>query len=38
MELMTPLFVILCPAIAAALILASRNRPNIREGWTIAGS
>ena len=38
MELMTPLFVILCPAIAAALILASRNRPNIREGWTIAAS
>ena len=38
MELMTPLFVILCPAIAAALILASRNQPNIREGWTIAAS
>jgi multicomponent Na+:H+ antiporter subunit D len=38
MELMTPLFVILCPAIAAALILLSRNHPNIREGWTIAGS
>jgi formate hydrogenlyase subunit 3/multisubunit Na+/H+ antiporter MnhD subunit len=38
MELMTPLFVILCPAIAAPLILASRNRPNIREGWTIAAS
>ena len=31
MELMTPLFAILCPAIAAALILPSRNHPNIRE-------
>ncbi len=38
MELMTPLFVILCPAIAAALILPSRNHPNMREGWTIAAS
>jgi multicomponent Na+:H+ antiporter subunit D len=38
MELMTPLFVILCPAIAAALILPSRSHPNIREGWTIAAS
>jgi len=38
MELMTPLFVILCPAIAAALILLSRNKPNVRELWTIAGS
>ena len=38
MELMTPLFIILCPAIAAALILPSRNHPNIREGWTIAAS
>jgi formate hydrogenlyase subunit 3/multisubunit Na+/H+ antiporter MnhD subunit len=36
MELLTPLFVILCPAIAAALILPSRNHPNLREGWTIA--
>ena len=38
MELMTPLFVILCPAIAAALILLSRKQPNIREAWTIAAS
>ena len=38
MELMTPLLAILCPAIAAALILPSRNHPNIREAWTIAGS
>ena len=38
MELMTPLFAILCPAIAAALILPSRNHPNIREAWTIAAS
>ena len=38
MELMTPLLIILCPAIAAALILLSRNHPNIREGWTIAAS
>ncbi|HID19702.1 MAG TPA: monovalent cation/H+ antiporter subunit D family protein [Methanophagales archaeon] len=36
MELMTPLFVILCPAIAAPLILLFGKRPNIREGWTIA--
>ena len=38
MELMTPLFVILCPLIAAALILPSRKHPNLREGWTIAAS
>jgi len=38
MELITPLLAILCPAIAAALILPSRNHPNIRELWTIAGS
>lgn len=38
MELMTPLFALLCPAIAAALILPSRNHPNIREAWTIAAS
>jgi len=35
-ELMTPLFVILCPALAAPLILLFGKRPNIREGWTIA--
>jgi multicomponent Na+:H+ antiporter subunit D len=35
-ELMTPLFVILCPAIAAPMILLFGKRPNIREGWTIA--
>jgi len=35
-ELMTPLFVILCPALAAPLILLFDKRPNIREGWTIA--
>jgi multicomponent Na+:H+ antiporter subunit D len=38
MELMTPLLIILCPAIAAVLILPSKNHPNIREGWTIAAS
>ncbi|MBN1762839.1 MAG: monovalent cation/H+ antiporter subunit D family protein [Methanomicrobia archaeon] len=36
MELMTPLFVILCPAIASPLILLFGKRPNIREGVTIA--
>jgi multicomponent Na+:H+ antiporter subunit D len=35
-ELMTPLFVILCPAIAALLIRLFGKRPNIREGVTIA--
>ncbi|MDI6884922.1 MAG: monovalent cation/H+ antiporter subunit D family protein [archaeon] len=35
-ELMTPLFVILCPALAAPMILLFGKRPNIREGWTIA--
>ncbi len=35
-ELMTPLLVILCPAIAAPMILLFGKRPNIREGWTIA--
>ncbi|NVM24204.1 MAG: monovalent cation/H+ antiporter subunit D family protein, partial [Desulfobacterales bacterium] len=35
-ELITPLFVILCPAIAAPMILLFGKRPNIREGWTIA--
>jgi multicomponent Na+:H+ antiporter subunit D len=35
-ELMTPLFVILCPALAAPLILLLGKRPNIREGVTIA--
>lgn len=37
-ELLTPLFVILCPAIAAPLILLLGKRPNIREGVTIAAS
>ncbi len=36
MESLTPLLAILCPAIAAPLVLLSRNHPNIREGWTIA--
>ncbi|MBE0515970.1 MAG: monovalent cation/H+ antiporter subunit D family protein [Methanophagales archaeon] len=37
-DLMTPLFVILCPALAAPMILlfGKRPNPNIREGWTIA--
>ncbi len=35
-ELMTPLFAILCPAIAAPLILVFGKRPNLREAWTIA--
>lgn len=35
-ELLTPLFVIVCPAIAAPIILLFGKRPNIREGWTIA--
>jgi formate hydrogenlyase subunit 3/multisubunit Na+/H+ antiporter MnhD subunit len=34
-ELQTPLFVLLCPAIAALMILLFGKRPNIREGWTI---
>ncbi len=38
MELMTPLFAILCPAIAAPLILLSRKHPNVREGWTLVAS
>jgi multicomponent Na+:H+ antiporter subunit D len=38
MELMTPLFAVLCPAIAAAFILLFRSHPNIREAWTIAAS
>lgn len=38
MESITPLLVILCPAIAAVLISASRNQPNIREMWTIVAS
>lgn len=38
MELMTPLLVVLCPALAAPLILLSGKHPNIREGWTIAAS
>jgi len=38
MELMTPLFAILCPLIAAPLILLSKRHPNIREGWTIVAS
>ena len=38
MELMTPLFAILCPAIAAPLILLSRKHPNVREGWTMVAS
>ena len=37
-ELMTPLFVILCPAIAAIMILLFDKRPNIREGVTIVAS
>jgi formate hydrogenlyase subunit 3/multisubunit Na+/H+ antiporter MnhD subunit len=35
-ELQTPLFVLLCPAIAAPMILLFGKRPNTREGWTIA--
>jgi len=38
MEPMTPLVAILCPAIAAPLILMSNKHPNIRDGWTIAAS
>ena len=38
MELLTPLFAILCPAIAAPLILLSRKHPNVREGWTMVAS
>jgi formate hydrogenlyase subunit 3/multisubunit Na+/H+ antiporter MnhD subunit len=38
MELMTPLFAILCPAIAAPLILLSKKHPNVREGWTMVAS
>ncbi|HPC90041.1 MAG TPA: monovalent cation/H+ antiporter subunit D family protein [Methanothrix sp.] len=37
-DMMTPLFAISCPAVAAALILLSRRHPNIREAWTIAAS
>ncbi|RZN40313.1 MAG: monovalent cation/H+ antiporter subunit D family protein [Methanophagales archaeon ANME-1-THS] len=36
LELQTPLFVLLCPAVAAPLILLFGKRPNIREGCTIA--
>ena len=35
-ELMTPLLALLCPAVAAPLILLFDKKPNIREGWTIA--
>jgi multicomponent Na+:H+ antiporter subunit D len=38
MDSITPLLVILCPIIAAALISLSRKQPDIREGWTIAAS
>jgi len=38
MESLAPLLVILCPAIAAILISLSKNKPNIREAWTIAAS
>jgi len=38
MESITPLLAILCPAIAAPLILLSKRHPNIREGWTLAAS
>jgi len=38
MDSLTPLLVILCPVIAAALILPSKNHPNVRELWTIAAS
>jgi multicomponent Na+:H+ antiporter subunit D len=37
-EQLTPLLVILCPAIAALMIVLFGKRPNIREGWTIAAS
>ena len=37
-EMLTPLFVILCPLIAAPLILLLGKWPNIREGVTIAAS
>jgi multicomponent Na+:H+ antiporter subunit D len=36
MESITPLLVILCPAIAAPLVMLSRKHPNLREAWTLA--
>lgn len=33
-----PVWVIICPAIVALLILLSRKRPNLRETWTLLGS
>ncbi len=33
-----PTWAIICPAVVALLILLSKNRPNIREGWTLLGS
>ncbi|MCW3135679.1 MAG: proton-conducting transporter membrane subunit [Canidatus Methanoxibalbensis ujae] len=37
-ESLKPLLAILCPVIAAPLILISRNHPNLREFWTIISS
>ncbi|MDJ0828855.1 MAG: proton-conducting transporter membrane subunit, partial [Desulfobacterales bacterium] len=33
-----PTWAIICPAVVALLIMLSKNRPNIREGWTLLGS
>ena len=33
-----PLLAVLCPAVAAPLILLSRNRPNLREFWTLSAA
>ena len=33
-----PVLALCCPLVAAGLILLSRNRPNIREGWTMAAA
>ena len=37
-EMLTPLFVILCPLIAAPLILLAGKWPNIREGVTLTAA
>ncbi len=33
-----PLWAVLCPLVVALLILTARNRPNLRESWTLLGS
>ena len=33
-----PALAVICPAVVALLVLISSKRPNVREGWTLAGS